>query len=106
LIRHVSRRLNEVLVSYMTVENTTALVAPDLPVDPEAFWGDVPADLVVDDTTARAELPVLDQLGAAPFKKPEKGGFPFLGFLASVYEHVSSTASSEMHSGGNLIGPI
>jgi hypothetical protein len=89
----------------MTLDNPTPTAPPDLPTDADAFWGDVPADLVVDEPDARAELPVLDQLGAAPFKKLEKGGFPFLGFLASVYEHVATTASSELHPGGNVIGP-
>jgi hypothetical protein len=89
----------------MTVENNTAVPPADLPAEPAAFWGEVPADLVPAETNPTAELPVLDQLGAAPFKKPERGGFPFLGFFASVYEHVSSTAHSELHPNSGVIGP-
>lgn len=66
----------------------------DLPADSASFWGVVPADLLTIDAAETPEVTVLDQLGAAPFKKLDKGGFPFLGFLAGVYEHVSSTAAN------------
>lgn len=88
----------------MTDTNTSATPPTDLPTDSAAFWGEVPADLAPLDATPAAEVPVLDQLGAAPFKKPDKGGFPFLGFLASVYEHVSTTAQSELHPTPGVIG--
>lgn len=88
----------------MTTENTPPTPPPDLPADPAAFWGDVPDDLAPDPGPSN-EIPVLDQLGAAPFKKPDKGGFPFLGFLASVYEHVSTSAHNELHPGGGIIDP-
>ncbi|CAN5431207.1 hypothetical protein BH10PLA1_BH10PLA1_06700 [soil metagenome] len=83
----------------MSVMTETAEQAPpaDLPTDAAAFWGNTPADLFVAETDAGSEIPVIDQLGAAPFKKQDKGGFPFLGFLASVYEHVSTTAHSELN---------
>jgi len=35
----------------------------------------------------RTDVKVLDQLGPSPFPR---SGFPFLGFLASVYDHVES----------------
>jgi hypothetical protein len=89
----------------MTIENTAADPPTDLPVDPAAFWGDVAHDLTPVDTSVSTEVPVLDQLGAAPFKKPDKGGFPFLGFLAGVYEHVSTSAQSELHPTTGVIGP-
>ena len=88
-----------------TEEATTSAPPVDLPADPVAFWGDVPADLVPAEPVVQIDIPVLDQLGAAPFKKLEKGGFPFLGFLASVFEHVSTTAVSELHPSAGVIGP-
>ena len=88
----------------MTTEETTQAAPDDLPTDAVAFWGSVPPELLDIDLKPSTELPVIDQLGSAPFKK-EKGGFPFLGFLASVYEHVSATASGELHPTANVIGP-
>jgi hypothetical protein len=35
--------------------------------------------------------PVLERLGPSPFPK---GKFPFLGFLATVYDHVSTHCSA------------
>jgi len=83
----------------MTVMSESTDQAPpaDLPTDANAFWGNAPADLFVTEADAGSEIPVIDQLGAAPFKKLDKGGFPFLGFLASVYEHVSTTALAELN---------
>jgi hypothetical protein len=78
-------------------DETTTPPPADLPTDPAAYWGTVPDNLVAADVEALPEVPVLDQLGAAPFKKLEKGGFPFLGFFASVYEHVSTTANASLH---------
>ncbi len=57
----------------------------DLPTDPKEFYK----------TTADAELPpvadtaspALERLGQPPFPK---GRFPFLGFLASVFDHVAT----------------
>jgi len=80
----------------LTTEDTTIARPDDLPTDPAEFWGKPPTNLVTTPHTVGTELPVIDQLGSAPFKK-EKGGFPFLGFLASVYEHVSTTALTELH---------
>jgi hypothetical protein len=77
----------------------------DLPSDAAAFWGAPPADSLPVDAGPASEVPVIDQLGSAPFKKPDKGGFPFLGFLASVYEHVSTTAAAELHQSGGAIAP-
>ena len=37
--------------------------------------------------------PVLERLGQSPFPK---GKFPFLGFLASVYEHVAMHAQNRV----------
>lgn len=81
----------------ITSEDTTTVPPDDLPTNAAEFWGTPPSDMAATlHTAVGAELPVIDQLGSAPFKK-EKGGFPFLGFLASVYEHVTTTANAELH---------
>lgn len=83
----------------ITSEEIAVLPPRDLPTTPADFWGSPPGELFKPtDSAASTETPVIDQLGSAPFKKPDKGGFPFLGFLASVYEHVSTTATNELHS--------
>ena len=54
----------------------------DLPADATAFWQ--PAPLPV--RPEPRELPsALERLGASPFPKSK---FPFLGFLATVYDEV------------------
>jgi len=88
----------------MTTEETTQAAPDDLPTDAVAFWGSVPPELLDIDLKPSTELPVIDQLGSAPFKK-EKGGFPFLGFLASVYEHVSTAATNELHAPPKVESP-
>ena len=66
----------------------------DLPPDPQRFW-QAGEDLCALEA-AFAELPsgepaptALQRLGAPPFAKSK---FPFLGFLASVYDHVATHA--------------
>ena len=67
-------------------------VAPDpasLPADPAIFWA---AGVNLDELAPRPEAPsapVLPRLGPPPFPR---GGFPLLGFLATVYEHVARGA--------------
>jgi len=60
----------------------------DLPADPEKFWkAGADADVLL---APEADVPpALQRLGAAPFPKSK---FPFLGFLATVYEHVAAHA--------------
>ena len=63
---------------------------PNLPADPESFWKSpanrpAPPPPPSPDTT-----PVLKKLGPLPFPK---GSFPVMGFLATLYEHVSSHAA-------------
>jgi len=65
----------------------------DLPADPREFWRAGPGVEALD---AEAEAgsgtgpeSALQKLGAAPFPK---GKFPFLGFLATVYDHVATHA--------------
>ncbi len=89
----------------MTSEDTTINPPEDLPTNPADFWGTPPGELLKLLATTGADMPVIDQLGSAPFKKPDKGGFPFLGFLASVFEHVSSTAMNELHAPPTPVNP-
>jgi hypothetical protein len=41
--------------------------------------------------------PVLEQLGPAPFRSK---GFPLLGFLATLYEHVAASSTAPTHPTG------
>jgi hypothetical protein len=62
-----------------------------LPVEGDAFFRAGPEiDLL--DTPASEMKPILERLGPAPFKKP---GFPVLGFLTTVYEHVHAHFSGQ-----------
>ena len=55
----------------------------DLPTDPAGFWH---AAEMPPRPPAFQELPsALERLGASPFQKSK---FPFLGFLATVYDEV------------------
>jgi hypothetical protein len=69
----------------MADELETSIPPEDLPVDAVTFW-ETPA------LPARPEvrdLPsALERLGASPFPKSR---FPFLGFLATVYDQVASS---------------
>jgi hypothetical protein len=63
--------------------------AAGLSSDPATFWS---AGARLADMVARPEAPsspVLPRLGPPPFPR---GGFPLLGFLATVYEHVAQSA--------------
>jgi hypothetical protein len=65
----------------------------DLPADPREFWRAGPGIEALDgeaDPAPGGEVEsALQKLGAAPFPK---GKFPFLGFLATVYDHVATHA--------------
>jgi hypothetical protein len=51
-----------------------------------AFWS--PAAELPDAPDVRPDTPsALERLGPSPFPK---SGFPFLGFLATVYDHVAT----------------
>ena len=61
--------------------------------------GDQQLQWVAEAAVAQAESQhVLEQLGAAPFRK---GSFPVIGFLSSLYEHVAAHVSAQngRHSG-------
>jgi hypothetical protein len=62
-------------------------VIEDLPADPGRFWraGEDLASLRRP-AAGGAAPPALERLGASPFPKSK---CPFLGFLATVYDHVA-----------------
>jgi len=52
-----------------------------------------PTDLITDAPALPADVPsALERLGPTPFPKSK---FPFLGFLATVYDHVASHCQPE-----------
>jgi hypothetical protein len=58
----------------------------ELKSDPQAFWRE--AEDLPDAPDLPPHIPpALERLGPSPFPK---SGFPFLGFLATVYDHVAS----------------
>jgi len=58
---------------------------PD-PIEPDDYFAI--ADILPDAPAVSPTLPpALEKLGPSPFPK---SGFPFLGFLATVYDHISS----------------
>ncbi len=61
---------------------------PELPTDPQEFFraGEIGALPMGGDAPG-----VLERLGPSPFPKAK---FPFLGFLATVYDHVATHARS------------
>jgi hypothetical protein len=67
---------------------------PDLPVDEAAFYGAAPSS-EVDALTDPAPASALARLGAWPLPR---GGFPFLGFLASVYDELAACARRRLRS--------
>ena len=62
---------------------------PDLPTDPQLMWQPPATPDALPLSADPTSRPALEQLGASPFPR---GGFPILGFLASVYEHVAARA--------------
>jgi hypothetical protein len=67
----------------------SASVSPpaDLPTDPKTFWSPL-RDLNEIEPPPKLETPpTLQQLGPLPING---SSFPMMGFLASIYEHVSS----------------
>ncbi len=76
-----------------TTSSTPLLPPTDLPVDPRAFWRVGPGvSALIPEAQAEPPVSALDRLGSSPLPK---AGFPFIGFLASVYEHVSAHARGE-----------
>jgi hypothetical protein len=54
-----------------------------------AFWACGPGIHALDDPTPFGQENALQRLGKPPFEKSARGRFRLLGYLATVYEHVS-----------------
>lgn len=59
---------------------------PDLPADPAEFWSVGPEFAALAGQLPPHGPEVLEILGPPPFPRT---GFPFIGFLATVYDHVA-----------------
>jgi hypothetical protein len=68
----------------MTNQNNNPTDTPVM--DEESFYRAGPGIDLLDAPTPPM-TPILERLGPAPFKRP---GFPVLGFLTTVYEHVAA----------------
>ena len=61
-----------------------------------SFWHMGPGRDALDDPTPFGQENALQKLGKPPFdKKGVRGGFRLLGYLATVYEHVSQDVERE-----------
>jgi hypothetical protein len=68
----------------------------DLPTDPDRFYRGA-HDVPLHEDSFSNQPSALDRLGSSPIPKT---GFPFLGFLSGVYEHVSTIAAGTPSEGG------
>ncbi len=67
-----------------------------LPRVPRLFWS-VHPDFETIELGPQSKTPAaLERLGPPPFPKT---GFPFIGFLATVYDHVAAQAGDRTHPG-------
>ena len=84
----------------MANEKTRRSTCPpsDLPADPARFWSSHPDPAEIGPPPSPETPPALQQLGTFPFPS---GGFPLMGFLATVYEHVSTHARKAARGGGS-----
>lgn len=57
-----------------------------LPRAPKLFWAYRPDFESIELVDPSSQAPVLERIGPPPFPRT---GFPFFGFLATVYEHVT-----------------
>lgn len=61
----------------------------ELPRSPRLFWSARPEFAELKAPQGPAEPSALERLGPPPFAK---SGFPFIGFLATIYDHVATHA--------------
>lgn len=72
----------------LVIDDPSNPSAADLTADPAEFYR-MAADVALPELPADTP-PALEKLGPAPFPRNK---FPFLGFLASVYDHVATHAN-------------
>ncbi len=68
----------------------------DLPESPLNFWADQEDLAALADRRSISSDDILGTLGPPPFPKT---GFPFIGFLATVYDHVATQVGEHECSG-------
>ena len=74
------------------MSNELAPPPPDLPADPQTFFAAGPDAAGLSGVTI-ADTSALETLGPSPFPK---SGFPLLGLLESVYEHLADHAGKRL----------
>jgi len=87
----------------MNAETETLAAGPptELPADADLFWAP-PADLDTLERPPESEsIPALQRLGPLPFPR---GGFPLMGFLATVYDHIADHANDVLASESRRLG--
>lgn len=68
--------------------------AKEAAVSPASFWNSGGGVDALSDPTPFGNENALQKLGKPPFEKSARSKFRLLGFLATVYEHVSSDVAS------------
>ncbi len=95
-----SRNLDMADLVNATTKSLPAGPPADLPAGADRFWAP-PADLDAIGVPPDAEsIPALRRLGPLPFPR---GGFPLMGFLATVYDHIATHADEVLASGSRRL---
>ncbi len=72
-------------------------VAPKgLPVDPNQYWRSSPNPAALLPPTDVDQIPTLQRLGPVPFSG---SGFPLMGFLATLFDHIAAYAREALDEG-------
>lgn len=74
----------------MSPQPDSAAQSPKLPNDPATFWNGRTDLAELPPFPESDATPVLKKLGPLPFPR---GSFPIVGFLATLYDHVSTHAA-------------
>ena len=64
----------------------------DLPVQPQHFWSCAVEPERIDPPPESVTPPAIKRLGPPPLPR---GGFPLMGFLATVYDHIADYAAKQ-----------
>lgn len=82
----------------MTEEQIEPQATPDAP-EPDRFWSAGEGIAELSNPTPFGNENALQKLGRPPFEKSARTKFRLLGFLATVYEHVSQDVAGEAAEG-------
>lgn len=72
----------------------------DLPAGADRFWAPSTDLDAIEEPPDAESIPALRRLGPLPFSR---GGFPLMGFLATVYDHVADHAEDVLASGSRRL---